>query len=208
MVKFSFPDRFFVTGTDTGVGKTVVCALLAAGLKTNYWKPVQSGSVEGLDSETVRTLAGLEHSMIVPEAYVFQKPVSPHLAAEMEGVRIDFEQLNLLNKPADLIIEGAGGLMVPLCENVLILDLIDKLALPVLIVARNTLGTINHTLLTVETLKNADLDIMGVVLNGVRNDAHVKTIEHFGKVPVLAQLEPFSHFSPTALKDRFHELFL
>jgi len=207
-VQFKFPDRFFVTGTDTGVGKTYVCSLLAAGLDAHYWKPVQSGSLDGLDSAWVREAAGLDQTRIVPETYVFGRALSPHLAAGIEGIRIDIDQFDLSDKPVTLIIEGAGGVMVPLNEDALVADLIKKLAVPAVIVAPNRLGVINHTLLTIQALKNADIFVLGVILNqGINND-HKQAIERFGNVPVLGQLDNLDPVTRKVLKEKFNELFL
>ncbi len=207
-MKFYFPETFFVTGTDTGVGKTYVSALLARGLGAYYWKPVQSGSVEGLDSRAVMDLAGLEQSRIIPEVYVFKEPVSPHLAARMEGVILDSGLIGLGDKPVPLVIEGAGGVMVPLNEQDLIIDLLKKLAVPVLVVAPNRLGVINQTLLTLQALKFAAVDVLGVILNMGRSNDHQEAIERFSGVPVLAQLEKFRDTNPEILRLRFNELFL
>ena len=190
------------------MGKTFVCALLARGLGNHYWKPVQSGSLDGLDSTMVQKMAGLGQNRIVPENYVFKQPLSPHLAAEIDGIRIDINLIEPARKPEFLIIEGAGGVMTPLNENSLILDLIKKLAVPVLIVSFNRLGTINHTLLTIDSLVKADLDILGVILNGAVNIDHKEAIEHYGKVPVLAQLEHLDPVTPEKLDEKFSELFL
>jgi dethiobiotin synthetase len=207
-MKFRFPDRFFVTGTDTGVGKTLVCALLAAGLGAHYWKPVQSGAKDGLDSTAVRKMAGLDKTRVVPETYMFSEALSPHLAAGIEGARIDIDRFSLSRKPDLLIIEGAGGVMVPLNENTLIIDLIKKLSVPVLIVACNRLGVINHTLLTVEALKAAGISILGVILNQGINYDHARSIEHYANTPVLAQVENLEFATPQTLKEKFNELFL
>jgi dethiobiotin synthetase len=206
-MKYRFPDRFFVTGTDTGVGKTLVCALLAAGLDSCYWKPVQSGAREGMDSMAVRKMGGLNKKSIVPETYVLREPLSPHLAAGHEETRIDLDRISLPDEPGSLIIEGAGGVMVPLNENSLIIDLIKKLSVPALIVACNRLGVISHTLLTAEALKKRGINILGVILNkGVNND-HKNSIEHYAHIPVLAQIEDLEHITPQILKEKFNELF-
>lgn len=197
-----------MTGTDTGVGKTVVCALLAAGLRHSYWKPVQSGSVDGLDSDRVREIAGLEQDQIVPERYVFSQPLSPHLAAQKDGAGIDLDLIQPPLSRGSLIIEGAGGIMVPLNEDFLMIDLVKKLGVPVLIVAWNRLGVINHTLLTVEALKQAGIDILGVILNGAVNNEHKQAIERYGDVSVLAQLERLDNITAKKVKQKFNELFL
>lgn len=186
----------------------MVCALLAAGLRHNYWKPVQSGSMDGLDSDVVRELAGLEQDRIIPESYVFSRPLSPHLAAQKEGARIDPDLIQLPANPGSLIIEGAGGVLVPLNKDFLMIDLIKKLAVPALIVASNRLGVINHTLLTVMALKQAGIDILGVILNGAVNNEHKQAIEHYGNVSVLAQLERLDNITRKKVKQKFNELFL
>ena len=207
-MKLKFPGRFFVTGTDTGVGKTFVCALLARGLEASYWKPVQTGFVDGLDSDAVREAAGLDAARIIPETCLFRKPLSPHLAAGIEGQRIDIERFDLSGKPASLIIEGAGGVMVPLNEDFMVIDLIKKLGVPALVVAPNRLGVINHTLLTIQALRGAGIDILGVILNQAVNNDHKEAIEHYGRVPVLAQLDILEPVNPQTLKEKFNELFL
>lgn len=164
--------------------------------------------MDGLDSTMVQKMAGLGQNRIVPENYVFKQPLSPHLAAEFEGIKIDISLIEPAIKPDFLIIEGAGGVMTPLNENCLILDLIKQLAVPVLIVSLNRLGTINHTLLTITSLVTAGLDIPGVILNGAVNMDHKEAIEHYGKVPVLAQLEHLDHVTPEKLEEKFSELFL
>ncbi len=197
-----------MTGSDTGAGKTFICALLALGLGAHYWKPVQSGSEDGFDSAAVKEMAGLDQKRIVPEAYALRRSLSPHLAALMEGVRVDTDRIDLSGKPARLIIEGAGGVMVPLNENTLMIDLIKKLAVPALIVAHSRLGVISHTLLTIQALERADIEILGVILNRTINNDHKKAIEHYGNVPVLAQVETLDPATPTILKQKFNELFL
>ena len=207
-MRFTFPERFFVTGTDTGVGKTFVCALLACGLDAYYWKPVQSGALNGLDSVFVREMGGIGKEKIIPETYVLGPPFSPHLAAEMETTRVELELINHHDKPGPLIIEGAGGVMVPLNDDSLIIDLIESMALPVLIVALNRLGVINHTLLTIEALRKANICVLGVILNQAVNNDNKRAVEHYGNTEVLAQIEQMDSLTPTGFKEKFYELFL
>lgn len=208
-MKYSLPDRFFVTGTDTEVGKTVVCAMLALGLGAKYWKPVQSGAVEGLDSRLVQELACLDFTRIIPEQYIFSEPLSPHLAAALENRTIEPDRIRLPQDDSPLIVEGAGGLLVPLNRGFLMADLIRQLDLPVLIVSRNMLGTINHTLLTIEALKHRGLRIEGVILNrGVKNQDHLEAIEQLGRVKVLGQMEELPGINSSILRQVFDELFL
>lgn len=183
------PARLFVTGTDTGVGKTVVSAILTAGLEAAYWKPIESGVEEGSDARWIQETLSLDAEKVVHQKYRLTKPLSPHAAARIDGVRIDLDSIALPEPcPERLIVEGAGGILVPLNERDLIIDLIAKLALPVVIVARSALGTINHTLLTVTTLRSRGITVHGVVMNGERNASNKEAIEHYGNVPVIAEI--------------------
>ena len=188
----------FVIGTDTGVGKTVVSAVLLARYRSErrlvYWKPVATGALIERDRDTVSALVpGVE---TVAEAYLFGEPASPHLAARREGDEIELSRIS--NRWRELrtafagcgfVVEGAGGLLVPLDERgTLLADMVGAMALPVLVVARSTLGTINHTLLTLEALRARDIEIAGVVLNGPSQPANREAIERFGEVAVLAEL--------------------
>jgi dethiobiotin synthetase len=184
----------FVTGTDTGVGKTLVSAWLAQHWQADYWKPVQTGSQEDSDSATITRLAPA--ARVHPPAYEFKAPLSPHEAARRERARIDLSALVPPVCAGPLIVEGAGGIMVPLNELALTIDFIDRLKLPVLVVARTQLGTINHTLLTLEMLRRCRIPILGVVMNGQKNPGNRQAIEQFGGAPVLAELQPL--FAVTA----------
>jgi dethiobiotin synthetase len=195
-----WPGVIFVSGTDTGIGKTVVAAALALGLGAVYWKPVQSGLEDGGDRDWVRRHAGLPAEQLADEAYRFGLPLSPHLAASAEGVEIDMERLvapHTGGRP--LVIEGAGGVMVPLNRDCTMVDLMKQLAVPVLLVGRNTLGTINHTLLSIEHLRRSGLDIFGVVLNGGRNADHRRAIEHYGGVKVIGEVDRRCAIGPAEL---------
>jgi dethiobiotin synthase len=188
------PTRFFVTGTDTGVGKTFISAILTLGLKAHYWKPIQSGVREGTDTDWIRQTTGLPAEHFLPEAYSLTEPLSPHAAADLDGVEIELSSLRLPHwQPGDrLIVEGAGGLMVPLNREFLIANLIEQLNLPVLVVARSGLGTINHTVLTVTELKRREIAVLGVVMNGALNPSNRSAIERYASVPVLAEIEPIT----------------
>jgi dethiobiotin synthetase len=187
------PSRFFITGTDTGIGKTLVSALLCAALDAIYWKPIQTGTREGTDRTTVMRLAQMPRERTLDEAYKFAPPLSPHLAARLAGVRIDFRRIKLpgppeLPKSANLIAEGAGGALVPINERQLTTDLMRHLRLPVVLVARTTLGTINHTLLSIAALRAARLDLRGVILSGKPNRENLHAIEHYGEVEVVGSV--------------------
>jgi len=184
------PERFFVAGTDTGVGKTAVSALLCAALDAIYWKPIQTGSREGTDRGTVMRLAQLPRSRTLPESYIFKAPVSPHLAARMAGARIELRKIKPPEMPPreNLIVEGAGGTLVPINHTQLMTDLMRQLGFPVLLVSRTSLGTINHTLLSLAALRAARLEIRGVILVGKPNQENRKAIEHYGEIPVIGFL--------------------
>lgn len=197
------PKRLFVTGTDTDAGKTVISALLTLALDAHYWKPIQSGVNEDSDTRDVQSLTGLPQERFLPEAYRLTEPLSPHEAAAIDGVRIDLNAITLPALPQDapLVVEGAGGLMVPLNDKALMLDLITRLGLPVVVVARSGLGTINHTLLTLAALRAAGAEVAGVIMNGPPHPANADAIAHFGRVPVLAQVPMLGDLSPQGLKN-------
>jgi dethiobiotin synthetase len=204
------PERFFITGTDTGVGKTVVSALLCVGLDATYWKPVQTGTREGTDTETVMRLAQLPRHRTLPETYRFKPPVSPHLAAQWAGARIELRKIKMPASgqvPGSLIAEGAGGVLVPLNRTQLMADLMCHLNLPVLLVARTSLGTINHTLLSLAALRAARLDVRGVIMVGKPNRDNRAAIEHYGQIPVAGTVPPMKKIDRAALKMIFHRNF-
>jgi len=161
--------RFFVTGIGTDVGKTVVSGILTEALEADYWKPVQAGSLDSTDTHTVRSLVSNSHSFFHPEAYHLQAPMSPHAAARLENRELDLQQISVPETSNNLVIEGAGGLMVPLNDKFLVLDLLTKMKSPVVVVSRNYLGSINHTLLTLEILKYRQIPVAGIVFNGEPN---------------------------------------
>jgi dethiobiotin synthase len=195
------PSRFFITGTDTGVGKTVTSALLCAALDALYWKPIQTGAREGTDLNTVIRLAGLPRDRTLPETYRFAPPVSPHLAAQRAGVRISLQKIRLprIERVENLIVEGAGGVLVPVNREQLMVDVMKQLGLPVLLVSRTALGTINHTLLSLAALRSAKLDVRGVVLAGAKNRENRNAIELYGGVPVLGWIPPLKKLDRSAL---------
>ena len=175
----------FVTGTDTGIGKTLLCSLLVAALNRKYWKPIQTGACEGTDRETVMKWAGVAADRTFPESYIFEFPVSPHFAAEREGKSVELSRIRRPASSDALIIEGAGGLLVPLNDEALMLDLIRELRAPVVVAARTTLGTINHTLLTVMAIRHAKVDLHGVVMIGKDHPENRRAIERYGNVPIV-----------------------
>jgi dethiobiotin synthetase len=204
--------QLVIAGTDTDVGKTIVSALVVQGLGAHYWKPVQSGLADGSDRARVQQLLGLPVERLLPEAYRFQAPVSPHWAARMEGVRIDPAALALPAVEGALVVECAGGLMVPLCDNagpgaegapLLQIDQLVVWGLPVLLVARSGLGTLNHTLLSLDALRHRAIPVLGLVLNGPLHPDNPRTLEVLGGVPVLAQLPPLEPMSAAGLQEQW-----
>ena len=203
------PKQFFVTGTDTGVGKTVVSALLCAGLEAAYWKPIQTGTRDGTDTKTVLQLAKLDPPRIIPETYRFAPPVSPHLAAKLAGVRIEMGRFRLPRaaKSENIIVEGAGGVLVPINERCLMVHLMKRLKLPVLLVSRTALGTINHTLLSLAALLSARIAVRGVVLVGKQNRENKRAIEQYGRVKVVGWVPLLRKIDRPALLRIFHNEF-
>lgn len=202
------PSRLFVTGTDTNVGKTVVSAILTKGLDAFYWKPVQSGIADGTDSVWLQQSTGCDNFRIYPERYRLNEPLSPHAAARIDGVEIELTDFSLPGNENDsLIVEGAGGTLVPLNDNALMIDLMQHLALPVLVVARSGLGTINHTLLTLRQLRAQSIPVCGVVMNGPKNESNRQAIEHYGQVAVIAEIEYLSSFTPATLQGAFDSFY-
>jgi dethiobiotin synthetase len=191
----SLPRGFIVTGTDTNVGKTVVAAGLARAFGASYWKPIQAGLDAPTDSETVARLAGANRVTVIREAYRLATPCSPHEAARLDGVTIEQARLGLPAVEGPLIIEGAGGLMVPVTRDLLMIDLLVGWSLPVVLVARTALGTINHSLLSIKALRDEALDIAGLVFVGEENAASETAIiehgrvAHLGRLPWLERLE-------------------
>jgi dethiobiotin synthetase len=178
---------FVVTGTDTGIGKTLFAAALTAALKGVYWKPVQAGLGGETDSQIVARLSGMR---VLPEAYRFKLAASPHKAAAAQGVQIDPVKLTLPRTDAPLIAEGAGGLLVPLTEDMLVIDLFARWNVPLILCARTSLGTINHTLLSLEAIRARDIPLLGVVFIGEANEDSQRIIAKIGGVKILGRLPP------------------
>ena len=192
-------EGFFVTGTDTNVGKTVVSAWLVGKLNACYWKPVQAGTRPETDSAIVRRLAGVPAERILPEAYVLPEPIAPHEAARRSGITIDMAKLVPPACGRPLVVEGAGGLMVPLTDDAYVIDLATELHLPVVLVSRSTLGTINHTLLSLEAIRRRGLPLAGVVINGPETPHNRAAIERYGQVEVIAEIPWLDAVTPSIL---------
>lgn len=202
--------RIVVTGTDTDIGKTVFSAALVAALEAYYWKPVQSGLATPTDSETVRQLADAAPERIVPEVYRLSMPASPHLSAERDGVEIDIERLATVpSVPGDapLVIEGAGGLMVPITRSQLQIDLFARWAFPVVLVASTRLGTINHSLLSIEALQRRNIPLLGIAFVGDEVADSESTIAAMGGVRRLGRLPRLDPLTPATLRAAFEANF-
>ena len=193
------PMSFFVTGTDTDVGKTVAAAWAMLHLEAGYWKPVQAGLEDETDEAQVRRITGAEETRFFPSAHMLPEPLSPHEAAKRAGVAIKLEDFALPETASPLIVEGAGGLMVPLNNQHYVIDLIEIIGLPTLLVARSTLGTINHTLLSLAALRARAIPIAGVVLNGPTMPHNRQAIEAFGEIAVIAEIPPLDPLTRDAL---------
>jgi dethiobiotin synthase len=204
----NWPKAFFVTGTDTGIGKTVVSAILTKALNSTYWKPIQAGLEEETDTEFVKRVTELPDSHFIPERYRLHTPMSPHAAAEIDNVELRMDDFRLPEFETDhLVVEGAGGLMVPINDQQMIIDLISHLDLPVVLVARSTLGTLNHTFLSLKALRKRDIDILGVVLNGPKHESNSWTIEKYGNVNILAEIETIKPLTASSLQTSFDNNF-
>ena len=195
----------FITGTDTGIGKTVVAAGLVAALGGRYWKPVQAGLDDGSDSATVAALA--PGALVHPEAYRLNTPCSPHHAAALDGVTIDAARLILPEGAGPLVVEGAGGVLVPLREDLLFADMMARWGLPVVLVARTSLGTINHTLLSIEALRARGVALAGVAFVGGANAENERVIGAISGVPRLGRLPWLAPLDATSLRAAMAEHF-
>lgn len=208
MESMNWPSAFFVTGTDTEIGKTVISAILTQGLNASYWKPIQAGLEEETDTQFVQRTTDISASAIKPESYRLKTPMSPHGAAEIDDVKISMEDFKLPEYETDhLVVEGAGGLMVPMNDEDMVIDLISHLELPVVLVAQSTLGTLNHTFLSLEALRKRDIPILGVVLNGPRHQSNYEAIQKYGDINILAEVEPLDELTAESLQHTFDNEF-
>jgi dethiobiotin synthetase len=199
--------KIVVAGTDTDIGKTVFAAALTRALDGCYWKPIQAGLDGETDSDVVRRLSGLERNRILPEAYRLTTPASPHVAAERDGITIDTARLTPPNVSQPLIIEPAGGLAVPLTRQLLQIDVLARWKLPVILCASTRLGTINHSLLSIEALKRRAIPILGVAFIGAENADSQRSICDMGDAKHLGRLPPVEPLTPEALAQAFNTVF-
>jgi len=194
---------YIVSGTDTGIGKTTVAAMLLLALDAFYWKPLQSGTQDGTDRERVQELTHLPADRLLPERYVLSQPLSPHRAAELDGIEIKAEALVLPAFDRTLVIEGAGGLMVPVTRNKLQIDVFADWSLPIILCARTALGTINHTLLSIEALRGRHMRLHGLIFVGDDNPDNMRTIADFSGARILGHVPRLDRIGRAALLDVF-----
>ena len=191
----------FVTGIGTGIGKTVVSAVLVEKLKADYWKPIQSGDLDNSDTFVVKRLISNAVTHFHPEAYRLTQPFSPHKSAAIDGITIDPQKIILPNTTERLIIEGAGGLMVPLAMNFLMIDLIKQLGAEVVLVSKNYLGSINHTLLSVYALQKENIPIKGIIFNGIKDIYSKEVILDYTGLKLLGHVPEYSQLDKKAIID-------
>jgi dethiobiotin synthase len=198
---------FIVTGTDTGIGKTTVAAMLTLALDGCYWKPIQSGIGDGTDRARVQAMTSLPKDRFLPERYILSEPLSPHRAAELDGTEIATDYLTLPQCARNLVIEGAGGLMVPLTRHKLQIDVFAAWSAPIILCARTTLGTINHTLLSIEALQRRNMPLHGLVFVGEENPDNIRTILDFTGGRLLGHMPNLGLINRDALLRVFAEHF-
>ncbi len=192
--------NIFVTGIGTDVGKTVVSAVLTQALKADYWKPIQTGTEFDNDTERIKKLVPNTSSVFHPEAYCFKASMSPHAAAKAESANIDFENILPPQTNNTLIIEGAGGLFVPLNEKYFVIDLIKKFNAETILVVQNYLGSINHTLLSVEALKSRNINVLGIIVSGVENAASEEIIFQQSGLKLLGRIHKEGNITSDTIK--------
>ncbi|MET3500279.1 dethiobiotin synthetase [Mucilaginibacter rubeus] len=197
------PDKqpIFISGIDTGIGKTLVSAILIEKLNADYWKPIQSGDLDKSDTLKVKSLISNPITRFFPEAYALTQPFSPHKSAALDKVTIDLENIVLPKTDNQLIIEGAGGLMVPLNDNFLIIDLIKQLNARVILVSKHYLGSINHTLLSLHALKKYGIPVMGVIFNGDKDIYSKSYILDYSGVADLGQIPEYKTINKKTIKE-------
>ena len=202
--------KLFITGISTDVGKTIASAIIVEALQADYWKPIQAGDLEHSDTHKVQALVSNTQSQFHPNSYALQTPASPHLAAAKDRITIDLNQIQEPQTKNHLVIEGAGGILVPLNEMQSVVDIIQP-DYKVIIVSRHYLGSINHTLLTIEALKSRNISIAGIIFSGDENQATENIILSKSKLPMLGRIENEPYFDENVVKyyaDKFKEVLL
>ena len=197
-------NTYFVTGIGTDVGKTIVSAIITEALKADYWKPIQAGELECSDTHKVKNLVSNKKSVFHPNSFELQTPMSPHAAAEIDGIKISSVKIKRPKTSNDLVIEGAGGLLVPINSKETIADLM-KASDKIIVVSRHYLGSINHTLLTLEALKYRGLNIFGIIFNGEKNTSSEAIILKMTGIPCLGRIDNEPYFDKNVVKEYAEE---
>lgn len=192
-------DKVFITGCGTGVGKTIISAILVQALEADYWKPIQSGALEDSDALTVSRLVSSSQSVVHPETYLLKEPISPHAAAAREGIEISLDDIHIPSTNNFLVIEGAGGLLVPINRQHTIADMIRKFKAPAIVVSRHYLGSINHTLLTLAALHASNIPLLGVIFVGDPNKESETAILSMGRAKMLGRVAWEESISPAII---------
>ncbi len=198
-------NSFIVTGTDTDLGKSVVAAMYTLGLGMKYYKPIQSGTEDETDRQAIKRMTGLGDDRVLEDGIVLSQPLSPHRSAELDNVEIDLS--TIVPNQEGLVVEGAGGLMVPVNRQTLYIDVFAEWKLPVVLASRTGLGTINHTLLSLEAMRKRDIEILGVAFVGDDNPDNMRTISEMGDVKVLGRVPIMETINADALSQVFTENF-
>jgi dethiobiotin synthetase len=192
--------KLFITGISTDVGKTIASAIIVEALQADYWKPIQAGDLENSDSHKIKSLISNTKTIIHPNSYQLQTPASPHLAAELDGITIDLERIAVPKTKNHLVIEGAGGIFVPINNKDCVIDLIQK-EYKVIVVSRHYLGSINHTLLTIEALKSRKLNIAGIIFSGDKNKSSESIILSKTGVKCIGRIEQEPYFDQNVIRE-------
>lgn len=192
--------KLFITGISTDVGKTIASAIVTQALEADYWKPIQAGDLDNSDSHKLRRLISNPKTQIFGNSYALQTPASPHLAAAIDGITITLENINEPETANHLVIEGAGGLFVPINNNETIADLIRP-DYKVVVVSRHYLGSINHTLLTVEALRHRNIDIAGIIFSGNKNESSEQIILDKTQLKMIGRIEEEPYFDQNVIAE-------
>ncbi|WP_026933195.1 dethiobiotin synthase [Christiangramia echinicola] len=187
------PKRYFITGIGTEVGKTIISAIVTEALEADYWKPIQAGDLENSDTHKVQKLVRNDKTIFHENAYALNTPMSPHASAEIDGIKLQVKKIKAPHVKKDLVVEGAGGLLVPLNDKETIIDLISKEDIVVL-VSRHYLGSINHTLLSIEALKSRGIERIGIIFSGEEHPTTENIIKKIGKVQVIGRVDEEPYF--------------
>jgi len=193
-----------IMGIHTGIGKTIVSAILAEALRADYWKPVQAGDLQNSDSKKVGSLLSNTESIVHPEAVRLNHPLSPHEAARLDGVEINFESMAWPKTPRHLLVETAGGVMSPINHEATMVDFVSFYNLPVVLIVRHYLGSINHTLMSIDVLKRREINVLGLIISGHPNPASQSFISGYSPLPILAQLPELPVISASSVREAAH----